>query len=59
MAVDPKHRYSDEAERADEDIDDDFKLKKILCSTRFILTDFSAFRVNVPVMLCETAIIVI
>ena len=28
MAVDPKHRYSNEAERTDEDIDDDFKLKK-------------------------------
>ena len=28
MAVDPYHRYSNEAERANEDIYDDFKLKK-------------------------------
>ena len=28
MAVDPSHRYSNESERADEDIYDNFKLKK-------------------------------
>ena len=28
MAVDPKHRYSNEAERANWDIYDDFNLKK-------------------------------
>ena len=28
MAVDPYHRYSNESERADWDIYDDFKLKK-------------------------------
>ena len=28
MVVDPKHRYSNESERANEDIYDDFKLKK-------------------------------
>ena len=28
MAVDPYHRYSNESERANEDIYDDFKLKK-------------------------------
>ena len=28
MAVDPWYMYLNEAERADEDIDDDFKLKK-------------------------------
>ena len=28
MAVDPKHRYSNESERADQDNNDDFKLKK-------------------------------
>ena len=28
MAVDPWHRYSNESERANEDIYDDFKLKK-------------------------------
>ena len=30
MAVDPLHRYSNETERANEDIYDDFKLKKRL-----------------------------
>ena len=28
MAVDPQHRYSNETERTDQDIYDDFKLKK-------------------------------
>ena len=27
MVLDPKHKYSNEAERADKDIYDDFKLK--------------------------------
>ena len=30
IAVDPYHRYSNESERADKGIYDDFKLKKIL-----------------------------
>ena len=28
MALDPQHRYSNESERANKDIYDDFKLKK-------------------------------
>ena len=28
MAVDPQHRYSNESEKANEDIYDDFKMKK-------------------------------
>ena len=28
MAVDPQHRYLNEAERAEYDVNDDFKLKK-------------------------------
>ena len=30
MAVDPQHRYSNESERLNEDIYDDFKMKKPL-----------------------------
>ena len=29
MAIDPEHRYSNEAERANQGIYDDFKLKKL------------------------------
>ena len=32
MAVDPKHGYSNEAERSDQDNNDDVKLKKTLVS---------------------------
>ena len=32
MAVDSYHRYSNESERANEDIYDDLKLEKTLCS---------------------------
>ena len=35
MAVDPQHRYSNESEMANEDIYDDFKLKKPFSSHGF------------------------
>ena len=35
MVVDPYHRYSNESERANEDIYDDFKLKKFIWSRCF------------------------
>ena len=42
MAVDPWHRYSNESERANEDIYDDFKLKKPLYVRCFFLQIISA-----------------
>ena len=45
-AVDPKHRYSNEAERANKDIYDDSKMKKTLWSSWFIQKYFSIVRVN-------------
>ena len=41
MVIDPYHRYSNESERSSEDIYDDFKLKKKLCS-RCVLQIISA-----------------
>ena len=46
-AVDSQHRYSNESERADEDIYDDFKLNKTLWSPWFIYKIFSDLRVTV------------
>ena len=37
MAVDPYHRYSNESERADEGIYDNFKLKKFGCDVFYKL----------------------
>ena len=41
IVVDPQHCYSNESETVDEDIYDDFKLKKSLCSLWFIQKYFS------------------
>ena len=42
MSVDPEHSYSNESERANSDIYDDFKLKKNLWSPWFMHIYFSA-----------------
>ena len=45
IAVDPKHGYSNEAEISNQEINDDFKLKK-LWSPWFTQKYFSAVRVS-------------
>ena len=46
MAVDPYHRYSNESGSANEDIYDDFKLKKPHLVAMFFTNLFSALRVK-------------
>ena len=46
MALDQYHRYSNESERAKEDIYDDFKLKKTHLVAMFFTNEFSALRAN-------------
>ena len=47
MAVEPQHMYSNEAEKDNWDIYDDFKLKKTLWFPRFMKKYFSIVRVNI------------
>ena len=44
MAVDSQHRYSNESERANEDIYDDFKLKKPHLVTMFFYKFIQRFK---------------
>ena len=46
MTVDPQHRYSNESERADKDIYDDFELNKTLSFPCFIRKIFSALTLS-------------
>ena len=49
MAADPYYKYSNESERADEDIYDDFKLKKTHLVAMFFTNKFNALRVKIAI----------
>ena len=49
MAVDPQHSYSNESERANEDIYDDFKCKKILVS--MVFQRFNPFKLEFTIVI--------
>ena len=46
IAVDQQHRYSNEAERANQNIYDDFKLKRTLLTLLLVYKYFSVARVK-------------